>query len=244
MGFLYSPLPLWASIGGWIVALMALAAAVIRKTPFPIHSVNSKGWRGRIGASFSTPFAKLNTDGLQHLWLSCVVTLSALWTFDIWVQDGAVFHLLGATLMVTLFGWALALIGTSVVILLVALILGTPFDGIGLTLLSMSVVPVLVSGIVESVLCKYFPNKRAAFVLGYGVLTPVLAVVASTSTVLLGHVGLLGVSWHWIDPSFVLVTAIQACGEAIFTAAMTAIIAVYKPAWMTTFDKRLNRIDQ
>ncbi|WP_347556399.1 energy-coupling factor ABC transporter permease [Robbsia sp. KACC 23696] len=244
MGFLYSPLPLWASIGGWIVALVALASAVIRKTPFPIHSSSSKGWVGRIRASYSTPFAKLNTDGLQHLWLSCVVTLSVLWTFDIWVQDGAVFHLLGATLMVTLFGWALALIGTSVVILLVALILGTPVDGIGLTLIALSVVPVLISALVESVLARYFPNKRAPFVLGHGVLTPVLAVWASTSTVLLGHMGLLSVSWHWLDPSFVMMTSIQACGEAMFTAAMTAIIAVYKPAWMTTFDKRLNRIDQ
>ncbi|WP_429497185.1 energy-coupling factor ABC transporter permease [Robbsia andropogonis] len=224
--------------------MVVLAAAVVRKTPFPHLQHAGRSRAGRLRASFSTPFAKLNTDGLQHLWLSCVVTLSVLWTFDIWSQYGPVFHLLGATLMVTLFGWALALIGTSIVVLLVAVMLSTPLDGIGLTLLAFSVVPVLVSAFVENILTRYFPNKRAPFVLGHGVLTPVLAVTASSSTVLLGHVGLLGVAWRWIDPSFVMVTSIQACGEAMFTCAMTAIIAVYKPAWMTTFDKRLNRIDQ
>lgn len=221
MGFLYSPLPLWLALGGWIVALGALVAV---------------GWR--------KPFLKLNTDALQHLWLSTVVTLSVLWTFDIWVQDGAVLHLLGATLMVTLFGWSLALIGSCVVISLVALILGTPWQGVGLTMLTLGIVPVLVSVLIQSALAARFPNRRAPFVLGQGVITSMLAVLAASSTVMGIYLLLGDVHWYYVDSSFMMATGVLASGEALFTGAMTAIIAVYKPAWMKTFDKRLNRIDR
>lgn len=221
MGFLYSPLPLWVALGGWIVAAMALGWVLWRK-----------------------PFLKLNTDGLQHLWLSTVVTLSVLWAFDLWVQDGAVLHLLGATLLVTLFGWCLALIGSCVVIALVALILGTPWQGVGMTMLALGIIPVLVSALVQTFLAGRFPDKRMPFVLGHGVITSIIAVLASSGSVLLGHLLLRDVSWKMVDVSFFTDTLVLASGEAVFTGAMTAIIAVYKPAWMKTFDKRLNRIDR
>lgn len=225
MGFLYSTLPFWVSIGGWIVALGALAAVVWRK-----------------------PFSKLDTDAVQHLWLSTLVTLSVLWTFDIWVQDGAVFHLLGATLMVTLFGWSLALIGSCLVVVLVAVILGTPWEGIGLTMVALGVVPVVVSALLQALLTHVSQHRhrhrRVPFILGHGIITPVFAVLASSGAMLFGHLVLRDLSWNQINPSFGTMTLVQACGEAVFTAAMTAIIAVYKPAWMTTFDKRLNRIDR
>ncbi|MCY0387767.1 energy-coupling factor ABC transporter permease [Robbsia sp. Bb-Pol-6] len=221
MGFLYSPLPLWVAIAGWAVALCALAIAV----------------RGR-------PFVKLSTDALQHLWLSTVVTLAVLWAFDIWVQDGAVLHLLGATLMVTLFGWALALVGSCVVVALVALILGSPWQGIGLTMLALGVLPVLISAGVQHVLAARLPSKRAAFVLGHGAATSILAVLVAMGAVVLGHALVGDVSWPSVSGAFLSATAVLMVGECLFTGVMTALIAVYKPAWMKTFDQRLNRVDR
>jgi uncharacterized membrane protein len=221
MGFLYSTLPLWVAIGGWIVALGTLVLA---------------GWR--------KPFKKLANDALQHLWLSTVVTLAVLWAFDIWVQDGAILHLLGATLMVTLFGWALALIGTCVVVVLVALILGAPWEGIGLTMLVLGAVPVALSALIQYALSAKFPHRRSVFILGNGVATSILAVMASGITALLVHVLLRDLEWRVIISPFLISSAVLAIGEAVFTGAMTAIIAVYKPAWMKTFDKRLNQIDR
>jgi len=221
MGFLYSPLPLWVAIGGWIVALAVLVAI---------------GWK--------KPFLKLNTDPLQHLWLSTVVTLSVLWTFDIWVQDGEILHLLGATLMVTLFGWNLALVGSCVVIAMVALILGTPWQGVGLTMVALGIVPVGVSALIQRALAARFANRRAPFVIGHGIVTSIFAVLAASLTVVAGHLLMGDLDWRVVNVSFFTSTGILAIGEAVFTGAMTAIIAVYKPAWMKTFDKRLNRIDR
>lgn len=221
MGFLYSPLPLWAAIAGWIVAFGMLVMAA----------------RGK-------PFARLGTDALQHLWLSTVVTLAVLWAFDIWVQDGAVLHLLGATLMVTLFGWALALIGSCVVIALVALILGSPWQGVGLTMLALGVLPVLISAGFQHLLAARLPGRRAAFVLGHGAIASIVAVAAASGAVVLGHLLTGNVSWQSVSGAFLSATGILMAGECLFTSAMTALIAVYRPAWMKGFDHRLNRIDR
>ncbi|MGI4855439.1 MAG: energy-coupling factor ABC transporter permease [Janthinobacterium lividum] len=221
MGFLYSPLPFWVAIAGWVVALGVVGVAA----------------RGK-------PFAKLSTDALQHLWLSSVVTLAVLWAFDIWVQDGAVLHLLGATLMVTLFGWALALVGSCVVIALMALILGSPWQGVGLTMLALGVLPVLTSACVQYLLAARLPSKRAAFVIGHGAITSIVAVLSASGAVALGHLLIGGVSWQSVAGAFLSTTGVLVVGECLFTTAMTALIAVYKPAWMKSFDQRLNRIDR
>lgn len=221
MGFLYSPLPFWVAVAGWVAALGVVAVAA----------------RGR-------PFAKLGTDALQHLWLSTVVTLAVLWAFDIWVQEGAVLHLLGATLMVTLFGWALALVGSCVVIGLVALILGSPWQGVGLTMLALGVLPVLISAGVQHVLAARLARKRVAFILGHGAITSIIAVLSASGVVVLGHLLVGDASWQPVSATFLSTTLVLVVGECLFTSAMTALIAVYKPAWMKTFDQRLNRIDR
>lgn len=221
MGFLYTPLPLWVAIGGWIGALLALVATGRRK-----------------------PFNQIRPDALQHLWLSTIVTLAVLWAFDVWVQDGLVLHLLGATLMVTLFGWALALIGSCIVIVMVAVILGTPWDGIGLTMLALGVLPVAVSATVQAIFAAWLPNRRMAFILGHGVATSAIAVLVTCGATFAGHLALRDLAWSAVASPFLINGAVLAIGEALFTGAMTALIAVYKPAWMKTFDKRLNSIDR
>jgi uncharacterized membrane protein len=221
MGFLYTPLPLWIAIGGWVAALVALAVAGRRK-----------------------PFTQLRSDALQHLWLSTIVTLAVLWAFDIWVQDGLVLHLIGATLMVTLFGWSLALIGSCIVIAMVAVILGSPWEGIGLTMLALGALPVAVSAVVQAGFALWFPGRRTAFILGHGVATSIIAVLVACGAVFAGHLALRDLAWSAVASAFLINAVALAFGESLFTGAMTAIIAVYKPAWMKTFDKRLNSIDR
>ena len=80
--------------------------------------------------------------------------------------------------------------------------------------------------------------------IGHGIVTSIFAVLAASLTVVAGHLLMGDLDWRVVNVSFFTSTGILAIGEAVFTGAMTAIIAVYKPAWMKTFDKRLNRIDR
>ncbi len=79
MGFLFTPLPLWVGIGGWIAAVALLALAI-----------------------WNRPFVRLQDATLQHVWLALVTAITVLWASNAWLEDGIVMHLLGATLLVTL----------------------------------------------------------------------------------------------------------------------------------------------
>jgi uncharacterized membrane protein len=151
MGFIYATLPLAWIVCGWLVAAGLLAFAI-----------------------WTRPLRRLRNDTLQHLWLATVVTLSVLWAIDEWFGDGPTFHLLGAALMVTLFDWSLALIGTYIMIGLSALMLDAPADTLGLTLLVLGAVPVLVALGLQRLLSALLPRHRAIFVCGHGFIAPAL----------------------------------------------------------------------
>src|SRR6202012_25338 len=119
MGFLYTPLPFWVAVGGWIAAVAVLALAL---------------WKN--------PFKRLQEPVLQHVWLAIIVAVSVLWASNAWLADGTVMHLLGATLIVTLFDWALALIAMVVVTGLAAIVFDAPWQGIALTFLVYGALPV------------------------------------------------------------------------------------------------------
>ncbi|WP_207880337.1 hypothetical protein, partial [Pseudomonas sp. 32_A] len=99
MGFLYTPLPFWIAVGGWIAAVGLLVLALWKR-----------------------PFGRLQDATLQHVWLALVTTITVLWASNAWLDDGLVMHLLGATLLVTLFDWTLALVGMAAVIGVAAIV--------------------------------------------------------------------------------------------------------------------------
>ena len=84
MSFFYTPLPLWLAAGGWIVTAVVLALACWKK-----------------------PLRRLQDGTLQHVWFGVVVAVTVLWACNTWFEDGPAIHLLGATLVVTLFDWQL-----------------------------------------------------------------------------------------------------------------------------------------
>src|SRR5579859_6330676 len=124
MGFLYTPLPLWISVSAWSAAAGLLALAFARR-----------------------PFRRLQDATLQHVWLAIIVAITVLWATNAWLEDGPVMHLLGATLLVTLFDWALALIAMAAVSGLAALVFDAAWQGVALTFLIYGAMPVGISAL-------------------------------------------------------------------------------------------------
>jgi uncharacterized membrane protein len=227
MGFLYTPLPLWFAVSGWVLAAVAVALAASRK-----------------------PFWRLRNNTLQHLWLGLIVALAALWAFDAWTSNGPTLHLLGAALLVALFDWSLAIIGTTAVIGLIAVAFDIRWQGLGWTVLALSVLPVAVAAGMQRLTAAWLPRNLPVFTLGHGLLAAAVSVLASgMATVALRMlVGESATPWlpalaallreHAMDV-FLLMVA-----EGGATAALLALLAVYRPAWVTTYPKRLHHLDR
>jgi uncharacterized membrane protein len=219
MGFLYTPLPLWAVVGGWIAALGLLALAI---------------WRN--------PFKRLQDATLQHVWLAIIVAVSVLWASNAWLEDGTVLHLLGATLVVTLFDWDLALVAMAAVVALAALVFDSPWDGVALTFLVFGAFPVGVSALLQRACIAWLPRNLFMFIVGPGFVSPAIAVAAAAYLALGVHVALTGGSMVAVPAGYAFSVFLLASGEAWFTGMATALIAVYRPAWVTTYDVRRYRL--
>ena len=219
MGFLYTPLPLWVAVGGWIATAVLLALAL---------------WKN--------PFKRLQDATLQHVWLSLIVAMSVLWASNAWLEDGTVMHLLGATLVVTLFDWALALIAMAAVTGMAAVIFDAPWQVIALTFLIFGALPVAVSTLLQRAIIKWLPHNLFVFIVGQGFLSPAIAVTVTALAAVASHVALTGGSMTVVPMGYAFSIFLLASGEAWFTGMSTALIAVYRPAWVTTYDVRRYRL--
>jgi len=219
MGFLYTPLPLWVAVGGWIATAMLLALAL---------------WKN--------PFKRLQDATLQHVWLALIVAMSVLWASNAWLEDGTVMHLLGATLVVTLFDWALALIAMAAVTGVAAVIFDASWQGIALTFVVYGALPVAISALLQRAIIRWLPRNLFIFIVGQGFLSPAIAVTATAFAAVASHVALTGGSMTVVPVGYAFSIFLLASGEAWFTGMSTALIAVYRPAWVTTYDVRRYRL--
>lgn len=220
MGFFYTPLPLWLAVGGWIVTAGLLALAFM-------HG----------------PFRRLQDATLQHVWLGIIVAVTVLWACNAWFDDGPVIHLLGATLMVTLFDWQLALIGMAATTGLAAVVLDAPWLGVSITYLLFGALPVGASALLQRASNAWLPRNLFTFIIGHGFIVSAVAVAAACGATVLMEMALVGKPIP-IPPAFMLGSLLLAAGEALFTGLLTILISVYKPAWITTYDVRRYRLDR
>ena len=219
MGFLYTPLPLWVAVGGWIATALLLALAL---------------WKN--------PFKRLQDATLQHVWLAIIVAVSVLWASNAWLDDGTVMHLLGATLVVTLFDWALALVAMAAVTGLAAVVFDAPWQGIALTFIIYGALPVGISALLQRACIAWLPRNLFMFIFGQGFVSPAIAVALTAGAAVGIHIAISGGSMTVVPVGYAFSVFLLATGEAWFTGMSTALIAVYRPAWVTTYDVRRYRL--
>ncbi|WP_061146923.1 energy-coupling factor ABC transporter permease [Caballeronia arvi] len=220
MGFFYTPLPLWLTVGSWIAAAGLLALALLQR-----------------------PFARVQDATLQNVWLGIIVAVSVLWACNAWFDDGPVIHLLGATLMVTLFDWRLALIGTAATTGLAAVVLDASWLSVATTYILFGALPVAVSTLLQRLSNVVLPRNLFTFIAGHGFITSAAAVAAACGATVLLEMALNG-GPVVIPAAFTRGSLLLGAGEALFTGLLTILITVYKPAWITTYDVRRYRLDR
>jgi uncharacterized membrane protein len=219
MGFLYTPLPLWVAVGGWAIAALVLTLALLQR-----------------------PFRRLQDGTLQHVWLAIIVAISVLWATNAWLDDGPVMHLLGATLLVTLFDWALALVAMALVSGVAALVFDAAWHGVALTFLIYGAMPVGVSALLQRACTAWLPRNLFAFICAQGFVSPAIAVTVAGVAAAATHIALADGSSAVVPVGYAFSVFLLAAGEAWFTGMSTALIAVYKPTWVTTNDVRRYRL--
>src|SRR5210317_1696974 len=81
----------------------------------------------------------------QHVFFGAMVMLFLLWGVKAGVSPGLGFHHLGATLFTLMFGWPLAIIGLSIIMLASVLLQHNELIGLGANGFLSIIIPVMIS---------------------------------------------------------------------------------------------------
>ena len=171
-----------------------------------------------------------------NLFLGAAVVVLALWQIRAGVKPGLSFHLYGMAALTLMFGfWRATFAG--VLILLANAVFGRgSWGGLGVDALLTAALPAAVSWGVFRLLDRTLPDHFFIYVLGNGFFGAVLSVVAiglaTTALMALGGAYPLDYLLSQYTPYAMLIS----WGEAFSTGMVVTVMAVYRPAWLETFD--------
>jgi len=208
-------IPLWLAWGALMVWLPVLALA-LRQAP----------WR------------LLRANGLVSVFAAAIALMALLWTMQVGVREGLTLHLLGSATVVLVFGPALALIaGAGAALLMVLAGTHAPLM-FGLHGLLLAALPVTVVARVHRLLRRRLPPHPFVYFLGSGFLGGMLALacVVLVSALL---VVVLGVQpLRVVRGDYLALLPLVMFPEGFINGAVVTALAVFRPAWVRTFDDR------
>jgi uncharacterized membrane protein len=182
------------------------------------------------------PWTRLREEAQLHVYLGTCVGLMLLWMIKTPILPGIEYHYLGATLLTLMFGWRLAAVGMSVVLA------GSVFNGTTdwatypLNALVMGFVPVALSHAVLRLSERHLPPNFFiyVFVVAYwgAAFAVATAVVTGAGVLWTGGVYPFDALSDKYFPLLVLLMV----PEGMITGMLIALMVVFRPAWVGTFD--------
>lgn len=164
-----------------------------------------------------------------------LLATTLFWQLNAGIRPGFNFHLIGATVFVLMFGWEIALIALSLVMLGTWLYKGMDPTALGLNGLLMLTVPVLISEWLLRLSQRYLPKNFFMFVLLNGFFCGGFAIammmIATTLVLLaLSHYSWGEIQYHYLIPAPILIFT-----EAFATGAVITGFTVAQPEAVKNF---------
>ncbi|WP_215777042.1 energy-coupling factor ABC transporter permease [Paludibacterium sp. B53371] len=201
----------------WLLGLNLLALLVLA------GRVRRVAWR-RI------PAAQANA------WLGACVLVMVMWTLRDDYLPGLSYHLLGMTLLGLMMGPSLALLASALVIVVAVLATGGDWASLGLVWLCCGVLPIGASWLGLRLTQRLLPANYFVYLF----LNAFLAGGVGMALAGLASVLVLGAAaaypWGMLFDEALPYYLLLAWSEAFTTGLMMAILIVYRPQWVLTFE--------
>lgn len=206
---------LWEAIG--FLLLLPILVGLITRMPW--QGLREHPWYGGVFVLFLA--------GVTYLWVMQA---------GLEVNPGLNLHLLGATVLVLAFGWPLALLGLLTVLAVLTAAGQAGWEVFALNALLMAVLPVAVAGGFHMLVYHKVPNHPFVYIflnafVGAGI---TIAAVVLSSAMVLNMAGVY--TWAELIREYVRYLPLVIFPEAFITGGVMAILVVYKPHWVVTFD--------
>jgi len=180
--------------------------------------------------------ALLNNRPSQHVFFGAMVALLLIWKIKAGISPGLGFHQLGATMFTLMFGWPLALLGLSTIMIASVLMQHNEVLSLGVNGLLSIAIPVFVSYGILRLSQKRLPENFFIYIFVAAFFGAGIAVAASR----LSAIVLLSLVQAYPDSQLVaeslLYVPLFMFPEAFVTGMLTSAFVIYKPDWVITFD--------
>jgi len=172
-----------------------------------------------------------------NLFLGATVAVLALWQIRTGFKPGLSFHLYGLAALTLMFGFWRATFSGVLILLANAAFGHASWGALGVDALLMAALPAAVSWGVYRLIERRLPNHFFIYVLGNGFFGAALSVAAVglATTALLALAGAYPLD-YLLTQYTPYATVLLGWAEAFSTGMAVTVMAVYRPAWLETFD--------
>jgi len=191
-------------------------------------------------AAFSAPWRVWLSDrGRQWVWLASLGVLVALWSMKAGITPGLSLRFLLVTSLTLMHGWQLAVIGGALALAVLNVVGLAAWAAFGADLLCVVIVPAAVTAWLHELVHARLPHNY--FI--YFFLTVFLGSAVAYNLAGLARVALLAASGSLdaahVGPEYFAVLPLMSFGEAFVNGMVMAMMVVYRPTWVMSFDDRL-----
>ena len=198
---------------GYVLFLAALGAALMR-----------------------APWERLRRTEILNVFLGTCVGLSVLWSLRAGISPGLNFHLLGVTLLTLMFGWPLAVVGSTLVLLIITLNGDAGWDTFALNALLMGVLPASISLGVLRLTERSLPPNFFVYVMVNAFFTGALTIIATT-LLAAGLFALIGTySPAQLRYEYLPFLLLMIFPEGLLNGGVMTMLVGLRPQWVATFD--------
>jgi uncharacterized membrane protein len=158
-----------------------------------------------------------------------------LWQLNAGFRPGLNHHILGTTLFVLMFGWEIAIIALTAVMLATWVRIDMAWTSLGINGISMVIIPALFSEWVLRLSREHLPKNLFLYVLGNGFLCSAFAILL---TVLTGSALMLVLgpyNWQLLQHNYLVAAPIIMLAEAFTTGVLITAFTVFQPQAVLNF---------
>ncbi len=190
-------------------------------------------------AAQQAPWRVLGDSARLNAFLGLLVALLLLWHIKAGVKPGLTLHLLGATVLTLCFGWRLAFLGLSLVLVGVTLNGFAGWQALAANALLMAGVGVAVSELIHRLVDRLLPQHVFVYIFCQGFFASALAVFA-VGTVSCLFLALAGAyDGEYLREEYLPYFLLLGFSEAWLSGTLTTLLVVYRPDLLANFeDKR------
>lgn len=199
------------------------------------------GWLGLAWLAWlwlmSGDWRRLAEPSRLNLFLAATVAVLALWQIRTGIKPGLSFHFYGVAALTLMFGFWRATFAGALILLANAAFGRGSWNALGFDVLLVAALPAAVSWGLFRLLERRLPNHFFIYVLGNGFFGAALSVAAIglATTALMALTGTYSLEYllSYYTP---YATLLIGWAEAFTTGMAITMMAVYRPAWLETFD--------